>query len=256
MDNPTFPSATARARVRILDVAIDRVSLAAAVELCRGFMAAGRPHLVVTPNAEILYAARRNPALTAALAAADLAVADGAGVVLAARWLGRPVPERVAGVDLMDGLLKAAGQAAAGCRVYLLGTRPEIVARAAARLPDLYPGVRVVGHHHGFFAPADTAGIIDGIRQAAPHLLLVGLGSPRQELWLQQHHQATGAAVSIGIGGGIDLLAGAVRRAPRWMRRLHLEWLYRVLVLGRIRRSVPPLVGFLFAVLRQRLGAH
>lgn len=242
-----------KGRSRILGVDVDKLTLTEAVDRCLEFLAAGTPHLVVTPNAEIVYAAQADPELAAILARADLVVPDGAGVVLASRLLGDPVPERVAGVDLADALLR---QAPAGTRVYLLGAAPDSVRAAAVRVTELYPRVTVVGYRDGFWAhfqPEADQQVIQAVRAAAPQVLFCGMGAPRQEKWLDRYLAELGVPLCMGIGGGIDAWAGKAPRAPLWLRRLHLEWAYRIVRFGRYGRSLPPLAGFLWRVLRQRL---
>ncbi|BDG61704.1 WecB/TagA/CpsF family glycosyltransferase [Caldinitratiruptor microaerophilus] len=246
--------ASDRGRSVILGVAVDRVTLAEAVRRCLDFVASGAPHLVVTPNAEIVMAARRDPELRQVLRQADLVVPDGAGVVLAARLLGRPVPERVAGVDLAAGVLAGAPP---GTRVFLLGSTPDTVAEAARRLQARYPNITVCGRRDGYWAhfePQADREVVAAIRAARPHVLLTGMGAPLQEKWLARHLTELAVPLAMGIGGGIDLWAGKARRAPDWMIRLNLEWVYRIVRFGRYRRSLPPLIGFALRVLAERLG--
>ncbi|HEY3313950.1 MAG TPA: WecB/TagA/CpsF family glycosyltransferase [Bacillota bacterium] len=257
----------ARDRVDILGVFIDRVDLDGAAALVRGMVeehraardvagcdAAGREpggRMIVTPNAEVIYSARQDPALAHILNRADLAVADGSGVVLASRILGRPLPERVAGYDLLLKLFTTGAEA--GWRVFLFGTYPETVAEAARRLPGDYPGLIVAGFHDGYFGPADEAGIIEQIRGSRADLLVTALGAPKQERWLAAHLGETGVGVGIGVGGSLDVLAGRARRAPPTFRRLHVEWLYRLVrEPKRARRILGSLPRFAWAVLAER----
>lgn len=240
-------------RVQILSIAVDAVTMAEAVERCLGFIDAGGPHLVVTPNAEIADRAGRDPELAAIINGADLVVPDGIGVVFASRILGDPVPEKVGGADLATALLKALDARGRG-RVFLLGTRPEIVAEAARRIQAQYPGLTVAGCRDGFFRPEEEPEIVEQIRQARADVLFVALGSPKQERWLHLHLPKLGVPLGMGVGGTIDVWAGAVPRAPEWMLRANLEWLYRIVRLRRLRRSLPPLVRFALAVLRARMG--
>lgn len=235
-------------RVQILAIGVDPVTMEQAVARCLDFLAEERPHLVVTPNAEIAYAASKDPSLAAILNDADLAVPDGIGVVMASRMLGQPVPEKVGGADLATSLMKALDARGTG-RVFLFGTRPEVVAEAARRLQAQYPHVSLVGFRDGFFKPEEEPAIIEQIRAAQADLLFVALGSPKQERWLHQHLPALGVRLGMGVGGTIDVWAGAVPRAPEWMLKANLEWLFRIVKLGRVGRSVPPLVRFVFAVL-------
>ncbi|WP_374713475.1 WecB/TagA/CpsF family glycosyltransferase [Symbiobacterium terraclitae] len=240
-------------RVRILAIEVDRVTMAEAVERCLGFIDAGGAHMVVTPNAEIADAARRDPELAAIINGADLVVPDGIGVVMAARLLGDPLPERVGGADLAASLLAALDRRGGG-RVFLLGTRPEVVAEAARRVQERYPRIRVVGWRDGFFGPEEEPAVLAQVREARPDVLFVALGSPKQERWLHRHLRDLGVPLGMGVGGTIDVWAGAVPRAPQWMQKLNLEWLFRIVRLRRASRSLPPLARFVLAVLRQRTG--
>lgn len=239
-------------RVQILAIGVDPVTMEQAVDRCLGFLQEERPHLVVTPNAEIAYAASQDPSLAAILNGADLAVPDGIGVVLAARLLGTPVPEKVGGADLATNLLKALEARRTG-RVFLFGTRPEVVAEAARRLQEQFPHVSLVGYRDGFFRPEEEPAIIEQIRAARADLLFAALGSPKQERWLHQHLPELGVKLGMGVGGTIDVWAGAVPRAPKWMLKANLEWLFRIVRLGRVSRSVPPLARFVVVVVIRSL---
>ncbi|MGE5673920.1 MAG: WecB/TagA/CpsF family glycosyltransferase [Mycobacterium leprae] len=239
-------------RTQILAIGVDQVTMAEAVERCMEWVHSDSTHLVVTPNAEIGYAAARNPELAAVINGADLVIPDGIGVVLAARILGNPVPGKVAGVELTNNLLEALSRRGEG-RVYLLGTRPEVVAKAAEHVARQYPGVQVVGYHDGFFKDEEDAPVVAAIREARPDFLVVGMGSPRQEQWLYRHRAELNAKVCIGVGGGIDIWGGAGRRAPEWALKTNLEWLWRMVHFGRYSRVLPPLAKFVLLVMAQRL---
>lgn len=238
-----------RETVEILGIPIDKVTLEQAVARVEGFIASGAPHLVVTPNAEMLYKSLEDAELAGVLRQADLAIPDGAGVVLASRWLGNPVPQRVTGVDLVQALFERGNKN--GYRFFLLGAKPESVQEAARRLAETFPGLTVCGHHHGYFGPGEESLIIDQIRAARPQALLCGLGVPKQEKWLGRLYPELGVPVSLGIGGAIDVFAGKVERAPRWAQKANLEWLYRLCRQpGRIGRQLA-LPRFVWEVLRR-----
>jgi N-acetylglucosaminyldiphosphoundecaprenol N-acetyl-beta-D-mannosaminyltransferase len=241
----------AEKRFQLFAIGIDRVTMTQAVERCLQFIASGQPHMVVTPNAEIAYAAAENPALAAIINEADLVVPDGAGVVLASRILGDPVPEKVAGTDLATRLVGELNKT--GGRIFLLGTKPEVVAKAAENLRAQYPGLATVGFHHGFWTPEEEPALIEQIRATRPDLLFVALGSPRQEQWIRAHQAEVGAPLAIGVGGTLDVWAGVAQRAPEWMIKANLEWAFRVVKFGRYGRSLPPLIRFVGKVLATRL---
>lgn len=212
-------------KVHILGTAIDAVDLNTAVDILDSFLSSGKPHVVATPNAEIVYAARHDGALQEVLRRASLVVPDGAGLVLAARLRGKPLHTRVAGIDLVTAWF---GRHQGPLRVFLLGAKPGVAETAAQKLTSRFPELRIVGTQHGYFKTEDEAQIIDQMRSAAVDVLLVGLGSPRQELFLMNHLGDQAWRVAIGVGGSFDVYAGLLRRAPKLMRRLGLEWLYRL----------------------------
>lgn len=215
--------------VEILGVRVDDVTYDETVALVERFIAGGGPHVITTPNPEFVMRARRDPAFRALLARAALNVPDGVGLLLAARLQGRLFREHVRGTDLVERL--AAVGAARGHRWYLLGAANGIAREAADRLRARHPGLAIVGAAPGSPHPRDDAATRALIRAAGPvDLILVAYGAPAQEYWLDRNLGPLGIPVGIGVGGVFNFLAGRVPRAPRWMRRLELEWLHRLLV--------------------------
>lgn len=212
-------------RVNILGVAVDAVTMPEAVAAVEYYMDARAGVTVATANAEMIMRATKDAALRDVLAAAALVVPDGAGTVWAARHLGHAMPERVAGYDLVQELLRRAP--AAHRRVYFFGSAPGVAEKAKAKAEQLYPGIEIVGVRDGFFSADMNDAIISDIRTARPDLLLVALGVPKQEKWIHEHLAALGVPVAIGVGGTLDVMAGVMKRAPRWMQKAKLEWLFR-----------------------------
>ena len=212
-------------RVNILGVAVDAVTMPEAVAAVEYYMDARAGVTVATANAEMIMRATKDAALRDVLAAAALVVPDGAGTVWAARHLGHAMPERVAGYDLVQELLRRAP--AAHRRVYFFGSAPGVAEKAKAKAEQLYPGIKIVGVRDGFFSADMNDAIISDIRTARPDLLLVALGVPKQEKWIHEHLAALGVPVAIGVGGTLDVMAGVMKRAPRWMQKAKLEWLFR-----------------------------
>jgi N-acetylglucosaminyldiphosphoundecaprenol N-acetyl-beta-D-mannosaminyltransferase len=240
-----------RRRITILGVAVDDVTEGEALACIADFIATGGPHQVVTVNPEFVIEARRNPAFRAVLAAADLATPDGFGLLLVAKWRGTPFRGRVTGVDLVGRIASEA--AARGWSLYLLGAAPGVAERAAAALCRAHPGLRVVGCYAGSPRAADEPAIRARIAQARPDVLLVAYGHPAQDLWIARNQPYLRVPVAIGVGGAFDYLAGAVPRAPAWLRRLGLEWLYRLIRQPwRWRRILDAVPLFLLAALRER----
>jgi N-acetylglucosaminyldiphosphoundecaprenol N-acetyl-beta-D-mannosaminyltransferase len=184
-----------------------------------------RPARVVYVNAHTLNLAARDPEYRAVLGRAHLVLNDGAGVALAARLHGRRFPANLNGTDFNPRVLELA--AARGWRVFFLGGRPGVAAAAAERLGARIPGLEIVGTRDGY-APTAARAVLRTIRVARPDLVMVGLGNPHQERWLDLHLGATGARLGVGVGGFFDFAAGRVPRAPAPLRRLGLEWTYRL----------------------------
>lgn len=214
--------------VNILGVDVDAVTMAEAVDVVRRAMDTRAGVMVATANAEMLMRATHDEELRHILNASALVVPDGAGTVWAARHLGHAMPERVAGYDLAQELLRCAP--AEGRRVYFFGSAPGVAEKAKAKAEQLYPGIEIVGVRNGFFSPADNAAIIAEIRAARPDLLLVALGVPKQEKWIAAHLAELDVPVAIGVGGTLDVMAGVMKRAPHWMQKAKLEWLFRGLM--------------------------
>lgn len=240
----------------VLGLPLDAVSLTEARDWVLGAVgvrsgvrgsADGEGRLVVTLNPEIVVQSRSDARLAAALRHADLSVADGVGVAWAARLSGHELPGRVAGVDLVQALLASGG---ADLPVFLLGARPGVAEAAAANISQRY-GTRVVGVHHGYFPPEQSEEVCSLVRGSGAVLLLAGLGEG-QERFLHEHRKLFGTRAMIGVGGTIDVLAGEVKRMPRWTSRFGVEWLFRVLLDPRRWRRLPRLWRFAWLVLRSQ----
>lgn len=204
------------------------------------------PSLVVTLNPEIIVQADTDPALARAIHGADLIVADGVGVLWAARRAGVRLPERVPGVDLAAEVLRRGGSE---LRVYFLGAQPGVAEAAGAHAARTF-GTVVAGTHHGYFRrPEDVPAVIAAVQAAEPDLLLAGLGAG-QERFLSEHLEQLGARVAIGVGGTLDVFAGTAKRTPPWTRKLGLEWAWRVGLDPRRWHRIPRLVRFAAMVLR------
>lgn len=216
-----------RGRFSVLGVAVDRLSIAAAAERVMGFVAGGHLHQVVTVNPEFVMMARGNRAFREVLRRADLATADGIGIVWAARLLGDRVPERAGGVELLMRIAELAAQR--GYRLFLLGATEGVAEEAARRLVTTFPGLRIAGTYAGSPQPRDASAIVAAIRAARPHLLFVAFGAPAQDLWIATHQRSIGVPVAMGVGGAFDYLAGRVPRAPVALQRAGVEWLYRLI---------------------------
>ncbi len=266
MASSTSRSATAvaatemadRPRLAILGAAVDLCTRQEALLRCERALAAGAaalPIQIATLNPEMVMQARRNPELQEVLGAAELVVPDGAGVSWAARRLGSPLPERIPGVELLVDLLSLAARR--GWSVYFLGAAPGVAEEAAVRLQRELPALLVAGCASGSYAEADAEAVVAAIRSSGARLLAVAFGVPHQDLWLGRHLAETGCAVGIGVGGSFDYLSGRVRRAPGALRRLGLEWSFRLLRQPwRIRRMLRGAPFFLLVWRESRQVKH
>ncbi|NLO89055.1 MAG: WecB/TagA/CpsF family glycosyltransferase [Clostridia bacterium] len=231
----------------IMGALVDPVTLEEAVGKVEQFIASGKPHHVVTLNAEILYRAQRDPELMKVILEADLVTPDGAGIVWASKRLGCPVPERVTGIDLMLALAKRAGEK--GWRLFLYGAAPGVAEEAAKKLKAKNSGIRIAGTSHGYLNSGEQKQLIEKIKEAEPHILFVALGAPKQEFWINRNLEQLGVPVCMGVGGSFDVVAGKVRRAPVFMQRAGLEWLYRLIKEPRRFKRMLALPAFAVAVL-------
>ncbi|NJN15253.1 MAG: WecB/TagA/CpsF family glycosyltransferase [Oscillochloris sp.] len=237
--------------IRILGVRIDDVTEDEAVAQALAMIHAGGAHQICTVNPEFVMEARRNPEFRAVLEAADLTTPDGFGLLLAARYCGRPLRGRVTGVELTLRLAELAVQQ--GLRIFLLGAAPGVAEQAAGVLGRRYPGLMIAGCFAGSPHPRHEPFLRQLIRAAHPDILLVAYGHPRQDLWIARNQPYLGVPVAIGIGGVFDYLSGRVPRAPRWLRRLGLEWAYRLIRQPmRWRRIFDAVPAFSWAVLHDR----
>ena len=237
-------------RVNILGLPVDRVDMAGAVSRIRELLLANKACQVVTLNSEIAMMAQEDPELARIICEADLVVPDGAGIIWASRVLGTPLPQRVAGFDLMQELLEHA--AGLGWPVFFLGAERGVAQEAAERVRRRLPGLTIAGTHHGFFGKGEESALIREINSTGARLVFVGMGAPRQDFWIAEHKVSVTTAVCIGVGGSFDVLAGKVKRAPDWMGRCGLEWLYRLICQPTRFRRMLALPRFVMRVLRER----
>lgn len=237
--------------VSLLGIRIDCLSMGEAIEDFERYIAEKRPHHVVTADASMVVTARRDSELAAIVQKADLVTPDGAGLLWASKLLGRPILHRVSGVDLVAELARLSARK--GYRLYFLGAAPGVADAAAQNLRERFAGAQIVGTRHGFFTPADEAGIVDDIAKAQPDVLLVAFGIPKQEKFIDRHKDALGVPILIGVGGSFDVYSGRVKRAPKWMQNRGLEWLYRLWQNPRKLGKVMTLPQFALLAIRARL---
>ena len=233
----------------VLGLQFDNVTMDEAVARAEELLEAPGASIVVTPNAEIGYEALHDAQFRALLNGADLVLPDGAGVVLAAKLRKTPLKQKVAGVDFADRLLSILEKTGGG--LFLLGSKPGVAELAAQKMTEKHPKLYICGMNDGYFK--DEAPVIEKINAAKPDVLCVCLGAPKQELFMTNHLDELHIKLMIGLGGSLDSFAGTVKRAPKWMIRCNLEWLYRLIKepkrFGRMLR----LPKYLFAVLGKRI---
>lgn len=211
----------------ILGVGIDNLTPTEAVQSIDALVQSGKPHQVVTVNPEFLVMAQSNKEFRRILNAAPVSLADGVGLLWAARITGSPLKGRVTGVDTV---LSLAGLAAEkGYRVFLLGAKEGIARSAGQRLQERWPGLCIAGTYAGSPAPEEDESIVARVQAARPHLLFVAYGAPQQEFWIDRNLHRLQVTVAMGVGGAFDYISGATRRAPSALRRLGLEWLFRLI---------------------------
>jgi N-acetylglucosaminyldiphosphoundecaprenol N-acetyl-beta-D-mannosaminyltransferase len=236
--------------IRILGVRVDALTYADLLAHIAACIAEGTPHQIATVNPEFVMEARRNVAFAAALERADLCLADGVGLLWAARRMGSELPERVTGSDSVPLIAQRAAER--GWRLFLLGAGPGVAARTAEILQARYPGLTVAGAYAGTPADADAPDVIARIRAVHPEILFVAYGAPKQDLWIGKHREALGVPVMMGVGGSFDFIAGVQKRAPYWVQRLNLEWFYRLVTQPWRWRRQLALPRFAWAVVSGR----
>ena len=206
---------------------VDNLNMEETLGVVEGFIHAGTPHQHVVVNVDKIVKASRDPALRQIINDCDLINADGMPVVWASRLLGKPLKERVTGVDLFEALMAQAAKK--GWRVYLLGAREEVVSGVARLYPARYPGLTIAGYRNGYWKPEEEAQVVEQIAAAKADILFVAISSPKKEAFLARYQAAMKIPFAMGVGGTFDVAVGLVKRAPVWMQNAGLEWFYRFL---------------------------
>jgi N-acetylglucosaminyldiphosphoundecaprenol N-acetyl-beta-D-mannosaminyltransferase len=245
-------TAAGAARPLVQGIPVDNLSMSEVVDRVDATIRARGQCSILAVNPEKIMAAQQRPELAQALQRSELLIPDGIGVVLALRLKGQRVAGRVPGSELMPELCALAARRGYG--VYLFGAREATNAFAAEVLVRMYPGLHVVGRHHGYVADADMEDVVDDINRSRAKILFVALGSPAQEIWIGRYRARLGVSALQGVGGTFDVIAGSVKRAPLLWRRLNLEWLFRLLAQPRrlLRQTAIP--RFAYALVKEALG--
>lgn len=221
--------------------------MAETVQVLEGYLASDQPHFVVTADASGLVIAKERPELAEIYRTCSLATADSTGVVWAAKRKGRRI-ERVSGVDLVDRLVRLSAEK--GHRIVIIGAAPGVADLAAERLRLRHPGANFVGTHHGYFPPEDDDVVAQEMAKFQPDILFVAMGIPRQEIFIQRTLQILRPKVAMGVGGSFDVFSGRVKRAPKIIQALRMEWAWRLLLNPSKISKVKLLPRFVWMVLR------
>ncbi|NLB53979.1 MAG: WecB/TagA/CpsF family glycosyltransferase [Syntrophomonadaceae bacterium] len=241
-------------KAEIMGCQVDLLSLNQALEEIKKLLGNQKTFAhIITVNAEIIYEANKNPRLKEIINGAHMVTPDGIGVVWAARQFGYTSSGRVTGIELLEEVCSEGARR--GWRVFFFGAAPGVAEKAASNLENKYPGLQVAGTINGYFAPEETADIVTTIKKSNPDILFVGLGAPRQEYWINEYKDQL-QVVCVGVGGSFDVIAGLKKRAPAFMIKLNLEWLYRLISEpSRIKRQLA-LPKFVLHVLKEKYRRH
>lgn len=232
-----------------LGIDVSALSYEGIIEDLRNRIESGKQSTIIAVNPEKVMAAQRDPQVKQLINASTYQIADGVGILLAAKLKGGQITSRVTGVDMMSALLRFASED--GLPVYFFGAKEEVVAKAIANIQETFPAIKVAGYTNGY--DKDEEALVQRIQQSGAKMIFVALGSPKQELWIQRNMpKLSNVQVFQGVGGSFDVFSGTVKRAPVAFRKLGLEWLYRLMASpSRIKRQLV-LPIFLLKVLRSR----
>jgi N-acetylglucosaminyldiphosphoundecaprenol N-acetyl-beta-D-mannosaminyltransferase len=237
-------------RIKVLGIPVDDLSMTDTVTRIESFIESRRSHMVITADSSGIVEAHRDPEFFEIFQSADLVTADSEGVLWAAKRMGTPLRERVSGVDIFANLCRLSAEK--GYKVFLIGASPGVAEIAAERCRLLYPGCNIVGSRHGFFPPESDEVVAQEIAVTKPDILFVAMGMPRQEKFIQRTRDIICAPVAIGVGGTLDVFSGRIKRAPRFIQSLKMEWLYRLFQNPKKFAKVKNLPIFVRMILRSR----
>lgn len=247
-------SITNSKRKVILGCPIDALTMKDSLEQIESHIAGKKPVQHVVVNAAKIVALHKNKKLREIIFACPMINADGQSVVWASKILGKPLPERVAGIDLMLELIKLA--AAKGYRVYFLGAKEEVIKKVTKIFSCQYPALKIAGYRNGYWNDEENEQVVNQIKNSGADILFVGISSPKKEYWLAENLCNIDLPFSMGVGGSFDVVAGLTKRAPLWMQKAGLEWFYRLCQEpGRMwKRYVFGNINFIWLVLKDLTG--
>lgn len=235
-------------RVEVLGAPVDRLSMDETMARIEEFVAGAVPRVIVTADAAGLVKAQSDASFLDIIRKADLVTPDSVGVLWAARRVGKPISARVSGVELVDRI--CAASSAKGWRIFFLGAEPGVAEMAAEKMRLRHPGCHIVGTRHGYFPPESDAVVAVEVAEAKPDVLFVAMGIPRQEKFIWSCKDVIGAKVSMGVGGSLDVFSGKAKRAPAFFQKLHVEWLWRLILNPKKIAKAKNLPVFVAMVLR------
>lgn len=236
---------------KILGIPFNNITYSEAVILSLLFLEEEKHHMIFTPNPEIVMEARKDKELFNILNKADLVVPDGIGIVKASLFTQNKIKERVAGFDLVQGIFKNIRDTKH--TVYFLGGGKDIAKQAKINMEKKYSGLKIIGVHDGYFNNKEEKIIIEQIKSLKPDILLVGIGSPKQEKWIYKHRKELPVKISIGVGGSFDIMSGKSRRAPKIFIKFGLEWFYRLITQPTRFVRMLKLPMFMAVVLKEKV---
>ena len=236
--------------MKILDVRIDEVTMDEAVEKVKTFLDEDRMHLICTPNPEMIMIAQDDQEFKTILNSSELNIPDGTGIIWAAEELGTRLKERVAGFDFIHRIFELGKDK--NISFYFLGSKPGVAESAGKKIEEKYSGIKIVGANDGYFSVEEEKSIIKEINSKHPDVLLVAMGAPKQERFINKYKDKLNCKVAIGVGGCFDVISGNVKRAPKLFIKLRLEWLYRGLTDFRRLKRLGAIPRFMIAVKRER----
>ncbi len=214
-------------RITILNTLIDVLSVKETIDLVEKYIITKTPLHLMGVNADKINEVNENPLMKEIVNKCGVINADGASVVMASKYLNKPLPERVAGIDLMQDLVKLSADK--GYKVYLLGAKQEVVEKTAENLKNTYNNLNIVGIHNGYFKKEDWKDISEEVKKTKPDIVFVGITSPTKEYLIEFLQNDGHDCVFMGVGGSFDVISGKIPRAPKWMQKCNLEWLFRVM---------------------------
>lgn len=239
-------------RIKILNATIDVLDVKQTIMVVEKYVQEKEPLHLVGVNADKINEMNSNPRLMQIVNSCGVINADGASVILASKFLGKRLPERVAGIDLMQSLVELSSKK--GYKIYLLGAKKEVVEKTAEVLKNKYDNLKIVGIHDGYFSEDQWPDISKEIKETFPDFVFVGITSPLKEYLVEYLQNDGNNAVFMGVGGSFDVISGKIKRAPKWMQKANLEWLYRVIQEPRrlFKRYFVGNWKFIIAVFREK----